>query len=288
MYDLCSGKIVYKKNNHITMQIKTFVIDAFTDTPFSGNPAGICWLEAPLPVETMQSIAAEINLSETGFIRQSETDATHYSIRYFTPTVEIPFCGHATLAASKLILQKRNLPAVHFTTFHGLKLSAGTVGKSVRMVFPLYQTLPHTASQALLSAVGIEQTMNIHFSPDIDMLLIEVADKKMVMDLTPDFVKMLQAPDAVKVVVVTTRSTDAQHDFYSRCFCPWLGINEDPVTGAVHTALASYWGKKLGKTSMNAFQCSKRGGFMHLHIVDQQTLEVTSEAQIMIEGLLTL
>ncbi len=238
------------------MQVKTFIIDSFTDTPFTGNPAGICWLEAPLPVETMQSIAAEINLSETGFIQQSETDATHFSIRYFTPAVEIAFCGHATLAASKLILQKTKVPSVHFTTFRGLKLSASTAGKSVRMVFPLYQTIPHTASQDLLAAMGIAEVVNVRFSPDIGMLLVEVADKKMVTDLTPDFVKMVQAPDAVKEVVVTTRSTDAQYDFYSRCFCPWVGINEDPVTGAVHTALASYWGEKLGKTSMNAFQCS--------------------------------
>src|SRR5690606_6307978 len=122
------------------------------------------------------------------------------------------------------------------------------------------------------------------FNKDLDMLLIEVEDKKTLTGLCPDFRKAKEITGRIKEVVVTTRSKEKEFDFYSRCFCPWIGIDEDPVTGAAHSVLAKYWGDLLGKTEMNAYQLSQRGGFMKLHILDNNTLKVYGEAVIVFEG----
>ena len=268
--------------------MKVFIIDAFTEQPFKGNPAGVCLLEKEISVETMQSIATELNLSETAFLRQSSRDHTHYSIRYFTPTVEIAFCGHATLASSKLVLHNLGKNRVDFITFHGLKLSAVSEGESIKMKFPLYETVDYIPNQTLYEAFGITDVKASKFAVSLDMLIIEVADKETLLSLQPDFMKAIGTSDTIKELVVTARSENHEYDFYSRCFCPWIGINEDPVTGASHTVLAKYWGDILGKTEMRAYQCSQRGGFMNLKVISDSELEVVSKAVIVFEGIVHL
>ncbi len=268
--------------------MRTFIIDAFTDQPFKGNPAGVCLIEKEISVETMQAIAAELNLSETAFLTPSETDSSKYFIRYFTPTVEIDFCGHATLASAKLTLHHFGQKFVQFETFKHLELSAASDGENINMKFPLYDTVPFEPSQKLLQAFGINTFLSAKFAPELQMLLIEVKDTKTLENLKPDFVKALEVSDQIKELVVTNQSEDHEYDFYSRCFCPWIGINEDPVTGAAHSVLAKYWGKILNKTEMNAFQASKRGGFMRLRILSETELEVVSKACLVFEGKISL
>lgn len=268
--------------------MKVFIIDAFTDKPFKGNPAGVCLLENEIDVLTMQSIASELNLSETAFLKKISNSDTDYSIRFFTPTVEIDFCGHATLASSKLILHHLGKSFVNFTTFHNLKVSASSLGESIKMIFPLYDATDFKVSKKLYKAFGIENPIATKFTKEMSILTIEVADKQTLINLKPDFDKAIQSSDIVKEVVVTAKSQDKEYDFYSRCFCPWLGINEDPVTGATHTILAKYWGDILGKTEMNAYQTSTRGGFMRLKILNSTELEVTSNAKIVFEGMIHL
>ncbi|ELR73232.1 Putative isomerase yddE, PhzC-PhzF family [Fulvivirga imtechensis AK7] len=270
------------------MNIKTFIIDAFTDKAFRGNPAGVCLLDNTLPEAIMQDIAGELNLSETAFLMPYPKDETRYSIRYFTPTVEIPFCGHATLASAKLVLEVLHKNEVHFTTAHDLQLFASIVDDNILMKFPLYDTTGYEPGEEFYRALGINNTSQAYFAKELDMLLVEVAGKHTLLNLKPDFNELIKASDQIKEVVVTTKSDDENYDFYSRCFCPWIGINEDPVTGAAHSVLARYWGDRLGKTEMKAYQASKRGGYMHLKITSNDTLEVLSQAHVVLEGLIRI
>ena len=264
--------------------MKVFIIDAFTDKPFRGNPAGVCIVESELTVDTMQAIANELNLSETAFISQTENSDTEYSVRYFTPTVEIDFCGHATLASAKLILHHLSKPFVNFTTFNNLKISAVSHNENIKMEFPLYDTTDYVPNKELYEAFCIDNPIATKFAKELDMLIIEVADKTTLVNIKPNFIKAIGTSDCIKEVVITAKSQDIEYDFYSRCFCPWIGIDEDPVTGASHSVLAKYWSKILGKTEMLAYQSSKRGGFMQLKIISDNVLEVTSNAKIIFEG----
>lgn len=265
------------------MKIHTFIIDAFTAEAFKGNPAGVVLLDKELDATTMQLVAGEINLSETAFVVKHESKPSQFSIRYFTPTTEVPFCGHATLAASKLALHKLGLSKAEFTTYHQLKLSATVEGDSIAMMFPLYNTESYVPDNAVFEALGINNALNARFAKDLNMLLIEIGNNEELKALQPDFVKLLES-GTFKNVIVTARSYDDQYDFYSRCFCPRIGINEDPVTGAAHSILAKYWGDMLGKRKMKAYQSSKRGGYMELSIVSDNQLKVRSNAQIILEG----
>ncbi|MFT7352880.1 MAG: putative PhzF superfamily epimerase YddE/YHI9 [Flavobacterium sp.] len=268
--------------------MNVFIIDSFTNEAFKGNPAGVCLLKSDISAKKMQAIASELNLSETAFLNQVASKETEYAIRYFSPTVEIPFCGHATLAASKMVLHHLKKSEVSFTTFHNLKLSAISNGKSIVMKFPLFNTIDYLPNAILYESLGIPNSVVIRFSKDLEMVLIEVQDKELLQNIKPDFTKMIQSSDTLKGVIVTAKSQDKNYDFYSRCFCPWIGINEDPVTGSSHSVLAKYWSNILNKTEFSAFQLSKRGGFMQLKILSETELEVTSEAKIVFEGILNL
>lgn len=267
------------------MQIKTFIINAFTNKPFSGNPAGICLLDSKIDEALMQTIASELNLSETAFLHKEKKE---YNIRYFTPTVEIDFCGHATLAAAKLVLDKLGEKELTFLTQKGLNIAALKEDVYIKMEFPLYETVDYKANKYLFDAFGLPENTSSNYCSELDMLLIEVKNKQSLLRISPDFQKALESTKTIKEVVITTKSNDKEYDFYSRCFCPWIGINEDPVTGASHSVLAKYWGKKLSKKKMSAYQLSKRGGYMTLKIVNDQKLDVYSHAQIVFEGLLNV
>ncbi len=262
--------------------IQIFIVDSFTDKPFQGNPAGVCLLEESTTEEMMQSIANELNLSETVFLLPTESN--QYRLRYFSPIVEVDFCGHATLAASKVIFEKFNDETVEFITHKGLQLTATLENEAINMSFPLYQTTEYTPNKKLLDAFGLEDEVSTRFSKDLDMLIIEVKDKQTLLNINPDFQKAIESSDSIKEVVITTKSEDKDYDFYSRCFCPWIGINEDPVTGAAHSVLAKYWGDILNKKAMSAFQLSKRGGYLNLNIVSDNVLEVRSNAKIVFRG----
>ncbi|MFZ5971412.1 MAG: PhzF family phenazine biosynthesis protein [Bacteroidota bacterium] len=269
------------------MQIQTFIVDAFSHEPFKGNPAGVCLLDAPLSEASMQQIAAELRHSETAFIQLQPNAAGQWPIRYFTPATEVEFCGHATLASAKVIIEKLQKPEVKFLTRFNLALSARPVAAGVQMVFPLYDTVPFQVKPETWAALGIHAVANVRFNKELDMLLVEVADKATLQRIQPDFKRLRQSDDRIKELAVTTRSLDPEYDFYSRCFCPWLGIDEDPVTGAIHTVLAKYWGDQLGKQQMKAYQLSERGGYLHLTI-QPDALEVTSNAHIILEGQINL
>lgn len=266
--------------------MKTFIVDAFTDTPFKGNPAGVCMVESPLGDQRMLEIAQEFNLSETAFLH-SLNDRGAYSIRYFSPRMEIPLCGHATLASAKVVFSTLGLNEVYFLNIQNLKLSAQASNGNIVMAFPLYETLPADAPPALLAALGVKAVRNVVYNEETHILLLELASPAEVAGLEPDFTALLRSHDSINGVLVTAASGSDGYDFHSRYFWPWSGSNEDPVTGGTHTFLAKYWSSRLAKTRMRSFQASKRTGFMEVELKEGK-LQIHGQAVIVFEGRLTI
>jgi PhzF family phenazine biosynthesis protein len=269
------------------MKIKTYIVDAFTSERFKGNPAGVCLLEADIDEDLMFSIAKELGLSETAFIRKIE--ANHFTIRYFSPKMEIPLCGHATLASSKVLFSvDHHLEKIRFTTFQNLELIITKSGENISMVFPIYDTEVSKVGEPLLLALGIKSVKNVVYNKETNILLLEIEDCEVLRNLKPNFEALYRSHNTINGVLVTALSNHENFDFESRYFWPWSGTNEDPVTGGTHTFLAKYWGQKLGKTKMFSLQCSERTGYMEVDITDEKNVRITSVAHIVFEGSIKL
>lgn len=264
--------------------IKTYIVDSFTNEPFKGNPAGVCILENDLDNNTMQSIAKELGLSETTFIKKSASE-NNYSIRYFSPKMEIPLCGHATLAASKVLFERQaELNNIHFVNMDELDLHVERIEESIQMEFPIYETIPANAPKKLLEALGLDSIINSEYNQETNILLLEIEDSQVLKDLKPDFAALFQSHDSINGVLITATSNKEDVDFESRYFWPWSGTDEDPVTGGTHTFLTKYWSKRLNKTKMMSFQCSERTGFMEVELISETKFTITSTARIILEG----
>ncbi|MEL6976366.1 MAG: PhzF family phenazine biosynthesis protein [Bacteroidota bacterium] len=264
-------------------EIETYIVDSFTDQPFKGNPAGVCLLQQELTDSEMLSIAKELGLSETAFIGELNTD-NEYPIRFFSPVMEIPLCGHATLASSKVLFEKYGKNSISFVNIQNLRLPIQGDEEFIKMGFPIYGTIPKEIPFELLEALGIKEINNSVYNAETKILLIEIQSAEALKNLTPDFDKLKKSHNEINGVLVTALSSKTEFDFESRYFWPWSGTNEDPVTGGTHTFLAKYWGKKLNKTKMNSFQCSERTGFMEVELLDETNMTIKSKAQIVLEG----
>ena len=266
--------------------IKTYIVDSFTDQLFSGNPAGVCLVTEMLPEEKMLTIAQELGFSETAFVKQDEE--SHYQIRFFSPVMEIPLCGHATLAASKVIFEEQKVQDIQFKNIQNLVLKIHRQDDEILMEFPIYDTFPQEAPKLLLDALGISELTNSEYNLETHILLLEIEDCKLLQNLQPDFERLKKSHDRINGVLVTARSERTDYDFESRYFWPWSGTNEDPVTGGTHTFLAKYWSKRLNKTKMKSFQCSKRTGFMEVELITDNKMTLKSKAQIVLKGELNI
>jgi len=262
--------------------MKTFTVDSFTDVPFKGNPAGVCLTPAPLADEKMLQIAQELNLSETAFVQRLDR-RNQYSIRFFSPKMEIPLCGHATLAAAKVVVESFGRSELDFVTLGGLHLVVRPLQDAFVMEFPVYETQPDEAPKGMLAALGIEQVNTVAYNAEMKILLIEIERSSVLAKLQPDFTALVASRDNINGVLVTARSDDGEFDFHSRYFWPWSGTNEDPVTGATHTFLAKYWSIRLGKQRMRSFQSSSRTGAMEVELQGDRLL-VTGQAVIVFAG----
>jgi len=234
------------------MKIPIYQVDAFSKKVFGGNPAAVCLMEAWPANDVLQNIAAENNLSETAFIVQRTKDL--YDLRWFTPSVEIDLCGHATLASAFVIFSYLNsaLSTVHFKTTSG-QLSVTRLGELLSMNFPARKSIPTKKSHDLSQALGAEP-LEVLKSRD---LLAVFEDEFVIKNLSPDFEKLKLIRD-VFAIIVTARGN--RSDFVSRFFAPNAGIFEDPVTGSAHCTLIPYWADRLKKNHLHALQLSKRGG----------------------------
>ena len=266
------------------MRIKTFLVDSFTKEPFKGNPAGVCLMETPIGEELMQSIASELGYSETAFVLKVE-DTDNYKIRFFSPKMEIPLCGHATLAASKVLLQQNpQLEDLSFLNIDNLEINVQKLETGIQFVFPVYKTETANVPSALLQALGIIDITNSVCNKETNILLLEIESSRQLRALQPDFQALLKSHDNINGVLVTARSEEVEYDFESRYFWPWSGTNEDPVTGGTHTFLAPYWSKRLDKKQMTSFQCSERTGLMDVEVTDSDSVIIKSDAVIILEG----
>jgi len=241
-------------------------VDAFTDRPFAGNPAAVCLLPEERPSSWMQAIAAEMNLSETAFVRRLDDG---FELRWFTPVVEVDLCGHATLASAHTLWSTgviQTTEAIRFHTKSGV-LTATRDGNLIRLDFPATPAEPCPPSDGLLEALGTKPSFVGRTKFD-SFLVVDSAQT--VRELRPDFRRLAEL--AVRGVIVTAASDDPRFDFISRFFCPAVGINEDPVTGSAHCALAPFWGQRLETTRMAAFQASSRGGIVHVEWIGDRVL----------------
>ena len=235
------------------MNLSIYQVDAFTKKPLSGNPAAVCPLTEWLADDLMLKIAAENNLSETAFFIKRNDD---YEIRWFTPTIEINLCGHATLATSYVIFNCLNLEEkrIKFYSARSGDLSVEKQGDVLVLDFPKYDLSDGEIPESLARAVGKMPKQFWETQGNMAMLLFETEDD--ILNLQPDMSALSRLP--YDEVIVTAKGTDA--DFVSRLFAPRIGIAEDPVTGATHCSLIPYWAEKLGKEKLYARQLSARGG----------------------------
>jgi PhzF family phenazine biosynthesis protein len=229
-------------------------VDAFTNTAFAGNPAAVCILAAPREDAWMQSVAREMNLSETAFLLKRKDG---FDLRWFTPTIEVDLCGHATLASAHVLWQDGYLEAGEAARFHtrsGL-LTAVRAKDWIELDFPATPAEATDAPPGLMEALGVTPRW-LGRSP-FDYLL-EISDEATLRALTPDFGALRRIQ--MRGVIVTALSESTQCDFVSRFFAPAAGIDEDPVTGSAHAALVPYWSNRLGRDQFVAHQVSARGG----------------------------
>lgn len=244
---------------------KIWIVDAFAYAPFTGNPAAVM-IAAEFP-ENMQLIAAEMNLSETVFVKPLTCD--HFHIRWFTPQIEVALCGHATMAAAHIIFQEglHHTQQIVFDSLSGYLQVSKNLDEIV-LNFPLQpisQQLDKTYFEAMLnvSENSIEEVVQAH-----DDVIIVLKNEWAVRNFTPDFTK-IKAIEARGVIIT---ASSVEYDFVSRFFGPRVGVNEDPVTGSAHCKLADYWAKRLLKNHLRAYQASQRGGILHLEVTHDRVL----------------
>lgn len=240
--------------------VRCWTVDAFTNRPFCGNPAAICWLESERETGWMQAVAAEMNLSETAFVRKI---ADGYELRWFTPTMEVDLCGHATLATAHALWTEHIVEkdvALRFQTRSGL-LTCTPAGDMIQLDFPSTPPTSIPVSDELQQALGVP-VIAAGKSRYYQMALLESAED--VRQCRPDFQKMKQLPTLG--VIITATADEDDFDIVSRFFAPAMGVDEDPVCGSAHCCLAPYWAERLGKLEIRAHQVSARGGILHLTV----------------------
>ena len=261
--------------------MKTYFVDSFTNEKFKGNPAAVCIVENNLDNAEMQNIATEIGFSETAFIKKL-TEAS-YTIRFFTPKIEIALCGHATLASSKIIFDTTSLKSISFKNINNVELLIEKSGSKIKMQFPVYETEEIEVPQNMLDALGIHVIENKRYNPINKIILIEIKGTKLLADLRPNFLSLINSYEGINGVLVTAQSDGIDFDFHYRYFWPWAGTNEDPVTGSIQTFLTKYWATKLNKNKLNAFQSSARTGTMNTELFQDKVL-IYGEAVTVFEG----
>lgn len=249
------------------MGLAIIQVDAFTNTPFAGNPAAVCVLPGERDAQWMQHVASEMNLSETAFLVRQDDG---FRLRWFTPAVEVDLCGHATLASAHVLWESGYLKMDEQARFHtrsGL-LTAQRQGEWIELNFPATHEQVAPEPDNLLAALGI--TTATYIGKNKFDYLIEVASEEIVRALTPNFTLLASVP--ARGVIVTSRASTAGYDFVSRFFGPQVGVNEDPVTGSAHCSLAPYWQKKLGKDAMIGYQASVRGGIVRVRVEGERVV----------------
>ncbi|MFI8193699.1 PhzF family phenazine biosynthesis protein [Streptomyces sp. NPDC085946] len=261
------------------------IVDAFTDRPFSGNPAGVLLLDAFPDDAWLQNVALEVNHAETAFAHPlPEGGEADWALRWFTPVAEVAMCGHATLATAHVL---RTTGAhdgpVRFATRSGVLIATPAEDGSITLDFPTAPLTRVDLPDGVTEALGTAPRAAFDTGPNVGDLLLEVADEKTLRGLSPDLPAL--AVHSTRGVIATARAEDPGqgYDYVSRCFFPNLGIDEDPVTGSAHTALAPYWSERLGSPDLTGLQASRRSGRVRTRLRGDRTL-LTGRAMTVIDG----
>ncbi|WP_374983972.1 PhzF family phenazine biosynthesis protein [Streptomyces fradiae] len=261
------------------------IVDAFTDRPFSGNPAGVLLLDAFPDDRWLQRVAAEVNLSETAFAHPLPPGGdADWALRWFTPTTEVDMCGHATLATAH-VLHTAGLAtgSVRFAARCGILTTTAAEDGTITMDFPTSTLTPVEPPEGLAEALGAEVVSVHDTAAHIGDLLVELRDERAVRNLAPDLAALAALSD--RGVIATARAQDPArgHDFVSRGFFPNVGVDEDPVTGSAHTALAPFWSARLGRSELTGLQGGARTGVVRTALRGERTL-LTGQAVTVIDG----
>lgn len=259
--------------------IKLYQVDAFVEGPFSGNPAAVCPLNNWLPDQTMQNIALENNLSETAFFVKK---ADHYEIRWFTPTIEVNLCGHATLATAFVLFENEGHTGdiIKFISPRSGELFVSRSGDMLTLNFPADSLQEVGLSDNVLYGLNVDPVQAFRGLADV-VLVFE--DEETILQLDPDFA--LLSKIQARGIICTAPGKEV--DFVSRFFGPNAGVNEDPVTGSAHTSLTPLWAKKLGKERLTARQLSERGGYLECRLLDER-VEISGKARLYLKGEITV
>ena len=246
------------------MSFRLVQVDAFTDTPFSGNPAAVCILPTQVDAQWMQRVAAEMNLSETAFVVKHEDG---YGLRWFTPVSEVDLCGHATLASAHVLWEERHLDSDETIIFHTKSgvLTCEQKEEWIEMNFPIARESSAVPPDVLVEGLGL---MPRYVGKSEFDYLVEVDSEAAITSLVPDFQRLQMVP--MRGCIVTAHSDDPEYDFISRFFAPRLGVNEDPVTGSAHCCLGPFWAKRLRKEELTAYQASPRGGVVRMRMLGER------------------
>lgn len=261
--------------------IPLYQVDAFTDSPFRGNPAAVCLLDEATDAGWMQSVAAEMNLSETAFVCP---EAGAYGLRWFTPAAEVRLCGHATLASAHVLWTTGRVEQerrIEFKTLSGL-LVVERYEAHMEMDFPTDAAHPCEAPDGLLEALGISQPLEVLRGRSD--LIVRLPSAGELRDLHPDF-RLLRGVPGIRAVIVTAASDSGDYDFMSRFFAPAVGVDEDPVTGSAHCLSGPYWSAQLGREELRAYQASTRGGALYLRVCGER-IRIGGQAVTVSEGVL--
>ncbi|MFE3199572.1 PhzF family phenazine biosynthesis protein [Embleya sp. NPDC059237] len=260
--------------------MRIYVVDAFTDRPFRGNPAGVCLPDAAHAddVAWMQSVAAELGYSETAFAVPATGDAADFGLRWFTPQTEVDLCGHATLATAHVLFGQGSAPAsrIRFATRSGV-LTASLDSAGVVLDFPALPPREVPIPTELGLALGVEPIL---VAAGGDDLLVEVASAAAVRTVAPDLAMLATLPYRA---VIVTAAGEGRVDFVSRVFAPSVGVAEDPVTGSAHCVLGPYWAPRLDRRRMTGGQLSARGGTVGVELVGDR-VRLSGAAVTVLEG----
>lgn len=273
---------LFKSNLGEIMGIPLIQVDAFTNKPFQGNPAAVCLLNEPVEATWMQNVAQEMNLSETAFLWPQEEG---FSLRWFTPAIEVDLCGHATLASAHALWETGTIEPstiAKFYTRSGL-LTAQREGDWIELNFPatppeMIENTQKGIAEKLAEALGV--TIQTLGKNKFDYL-VEVESEAVVRQIQPKFERLKMLP--VRGIIVTSLATSEQYDFVSRFFAPAAGVNEDPVTGSAHCTLTPFWKSRLHKTEFIAYQASARGGILRVRL-EGERVYLSGQAVTVFQG----
>ncbi|GAB2299235.1 hypothetical protein Dimus_033306 [Dionaea muscipula] len=296
----------------VKVGVKYAVVDAFTDSAFKGNPAAVCLLEEDKPDEWLQAVAREFNISETCYLARL-TDSDHhprspnprFKLRWFTPVAEVKLCGHATLAASHFCFTSglASGDTIEFLTLSGIltarrvqgiiksdsgKLENGATPPElvIELDFPVVPLTDHNLSETLSisNALGSALVIDVRRTTTTDDLFVVLQSAEAVKDVQPQIEKIQKCPGR-GIIISGQAPPESGFDFFSRFFCPKFGVNEDPVCGSAHCALAPYWSKRLNKCDFVAYAASPRGGVVKLHLDEENNrVKLQGKAVTIMEG----